>query len=299
MGALLAKLPSSANVERALGRALIISLLGDHAVASAEFATIARRWPTDVNAAWLALNYCQKDRDCDPAPFLAHVLDVDRDNAVAWLASLDSAHKHRDEGGVAISLRRAAHALTYDPQDGAIFVFVRPILGQLAVPPSCVLDEREGLRMTLGHEPTAGEWADVFAQGMEMASIGVGGAVLQTCDVRKHTLSTARRNDCIETLGKMALGDSMLMRDHAMSSLIRLLDVQASMPWRERYRQLRWLREVAGTTIEFPEGTAARIWSDGEGPTFQSLAANDGLGPPPAGWLPGETAARRLIVEGR
>ena len=138
----------------------------------------------------------------------------------------------------------------------------------------------------------------IGAHGMEMAAIGIGYSIIRVCDSSRR-LHAARKRDCIRILERLGHDETLATRHSAIRSLIRLLDPNASAPWREEYRKLSWLHGVAGSQLGFPSGTAGRMWSDGEVATWQALAREQGLWPPPGDWLPDAPVTRRLILEGR
>jgi hypothetical protein len=296
--ALLAKLPAPTTVDEALGRALLGSMLEDHHATTNEFLSVARRWPDDVPAAWLAWEYCQKDRDCDRASILQHLLAVDADNALAWLASVDDAVQRRDEGAIAISLRRAGMATDYRSQGPLVFFLARPLLARLDAPVSCHGLDEDSLRAMLGRAPVPGDIGDAMAQGMAMATIGVGLRIDQACDIRLQRLSENRKRDCAKALEWMARSGTSIARAIATRLLIRIFGPHDSAPWREQYRQLCWLRQVGPPAI-MPSGAIDHLWADGEIATQIAWARDAGLWPPPPNWLPSAPAQRRLIVEGR
>ena len=295
----LAQLPAATTVEDALGRALVRSTLVDPHETSRELAALARQWPDDPRVAWMGLNVCRKDRQCDDAAWIRRLLAVDGDNAQAWLVAMETAVRRHDDAGVALALRRAAQAPRYAPPDGMSFKFAWPIFRRAGTPQSC-LDSLSGdLAETLGFPSTAEDWADIWAQGLEMAQTGLGVSVVTECDPRTRRLSTARREDCITALRRMALGRQFTTAQVATKYLILLLGPRDSAPWREHYRRLRYLHAVLIAGLSPPRGFLHDLAAEGEIAVWQAHARANGLWPPPADWLPENDAARRLILEGR
>src|SRR5690606_1451274 len=137
---------------------------------------------------------------------------------------------------------------------------------------SC-LDSLSGdLAETLGFPSTAEDWADIWAQGLEMARIGVGYSALTACDPGSRRLSKARRQDCIALLQTMASGDRTLRAEVATRWLIRLLDPAESAPWREHYRRLRYLHAVVLPGLPPPRRLLHRLAVEGELPLWQAHA---------------------------
>ena len=63
---------------------------------------------------------------------------------------------------------------------------------------------------------------------------------------------------------------------------------------REQYRQLQWLLQKM-PFVQYPLGSGARIWAQGEVPFYESLLREKNLWPPPPDWLPHDERSRRLI----
>ena len=295
----LARLPAATTVEDALGRALARSTLVDPHETSREIAALARQWPDDPRVAWMGLNACRKDRQCDDAAWIRRLLAVDGDNAQAWLVAMEAAVRRHDDAGVALALRRAAQAPRYAPPQGMSFALARPIMLRAGVPPTCQEALSEDLLEALGSPATAEDWADVWAQGLEMAQVGLGVSVVTECDPRTRRLSAARREDCITALRRMALGRQLGTAEVATKYLILLLGPRDSAPWREHYRRLRYLHAVVIAGLSPPRGFLHDFAAEGEIAVWQAHARANGLWPPPADWLPESDAARRLILEGR
>jgi hypothetical protein len=291
--------PAQGTPDAALGDAVLRSLLGDDDATTKAFETIARRWPADARSAWIGLGYCQKDRDCGRSPWVRRVLTVDSRNAYAWLAAMDFAADRGDEGGAALALRRATVAPEYRSPAGLVFSVSLPAFVKVGTPASCMEAAGKVMARDFGHELDAEEWAGYFAHGTEMAAVGVGYAALAFCNPKERGFSKRRTADCIAILTRMSTDPSLHFQIGANTRLINLLGIEASGPFRERYRELIWLQRVIGSQQHFPRDWLQRVWTEGEVPAWEAIAQADGLWPPPRGWLPEDQLSRRLILEGR
>src|SRR5690606_34714426 len=108
------------------------------------------------------------------------------------LVAMEAVVLRHDDAGVALALRRAAQAPRYAPPQGMRFALARPIMLRTGVPPSCQEAMSQDLLEALGSPATAEDWADVWAQGLEIAMVELGVSVVTECDPRTRRLSTAR-----------------------------------------------------------------------------------------------------------
>lgn len=258
-----------------------------------------RRWPDNLDLAWLSAQHCREQSGCDHDAALRHLLALDPENAAAWLLAMQTARLRGDDAGYGRLLHRAAASSIYDPRIGVIFLQARVLLASMPQPTYCV-DQANAVELTrlLGHAPTTDDWAVAGASLLESA-LGLpayGG--LSGCNDSSQPLPVARRRDCIALLARVADGDTLLEQNLALGLLIRLTgDGPGHAQLRERYRRLRWL-----WTQVPPSGSpdySARIWADGEVAALRELAIAQGRWPPPPDWLPNDDRSRALIVSGR
>lgn len=295
------RIDATASPEDAATRALLTSLmtLGEEPSSAVHDEVIAalRRWPNDVDLAWLAMNSCHASSGCDGEAALAYVQRLDGDNAFAWLPSLAAAHRARDVERFSESLHRAANAPVYDSRMGTVFLRLRPVLGVLPFPESCapppgiaaLTDEFGGP----SYEAMLADLeATVFEHTMTMPAFqGVFG-----CRAPDLALTKSAKRDCMRLLTRMARGDTLLERAMALPQLIETApDDHRRAHWREQYRRLRWFHTL-GPEMHLVEGFAWRTWAEGEIAVLQDYAARTGRWPPPADWLPDDEYARELVL---
>ena len=260
-----------------------------------EYQAARQRWPTDVELAWLAFDQC--GTDCDHDAEIRHLLSVDPDNAAAWMVAMADAQQKHDEAGFAYALQRAANAKIYDSRMGVVFLHMRSQLARVPVPDTCrTPQELAAMRQNVGREPTDDDLRDLMAQGIEIAIAMPAFSGLSACSSRAGSLSNAQHQQCLGLLARVAQGDTLVEQGIALSVLLKIETNPSRLAqWRERYRQLQWLKSATfGKTI--PEHYATRMWSQGEVATMQAIAMQRGLWPPPPDWLPADPRMRALIT---
>lgn len=294
------RLRPDASPREALSHALLSALVdardrlqpGDGAL----FHAARERWPEDLDLAWASAVRCRASGGCDPHAALRHLARIDGDNAYTWLQHMHQAADDSDDAAFASALRRAAAAHYLDTRSGSIFLAVRPVLGD--APPEACMDAAAlaALEPSAGRTPTADDFADIEAMGMQFAESMPAYSALSGC--RPPLQGHVSRRDCIALLGKVAAGDALIDQALALRTLIELQPEQpAGSGARERYRRHLWLWERSHVR-PLPAGFIARQFNEGEVAAWQAHLAAEGQWPPPDDWLP-ENPRQRALVTGR
>lgn len=290
------------NADEAFDRAMLDVFAGSggtHAFKEyqRELAAAQQRWPDDLELSWLGYAYCRDG--CDRDAQLRHLLEVDPDNAAAWMAAMAAAQSNHDEQGLAHALQRAANAKIYDSRMGVVFLHARSVLAHAPVPGSCVTAQAlAGLRGSVGREPTNDDRLDIMSFAVESAIASPALSGIARCATRATTppLPDVQQKQCMTLLSRVAQADTLLEQQIATGWLLGLESDPARLArLRERYRELQWLQKATfGRTT--PEHYATRVWSQGEVATMQALAMERGLWPPPPDWLPDDPQIRARIT---
>ncbi|GAA5002997.1 hypothetical protein GCM10025793_08450 [Lysobacter lycopersici] len=260
-----------------------------------EYRAASDRWSSDVDLAWLALDFCNVD--CERDAYIRHLLSVDPDNAAAWMVAMDVARQQKDQHGFDSALREAFQAKIYDPRIGVVFLHLRRQLAHVPRLDSCQGPQwKSEMQRDLGRAPTNADLLDGMAGAVEMAIALPSFSGLFGCKDTAWPLTENRRKRCIALLSRVAAGDTLIEQMLANVLLIKLQpDAEKLAQLRERYRQLRWLMSIAQQK-PFPENYFARMYADGEVAMLQAIAMERGQWPPPPGWLPDDARGRALIT---
>lgn len=251
-----------------------------------------RRWPNDIELAWLAYDNCQS-HGCDLDAEVRHLLAVDPDNAAAWISAMDVANKRHDPAGFTFALDHAANAEIYDQRSGVVFMHVRKLLSSAPKSSSCQsTQDMLLLKEQIGRAPTEEDRVEIMANAYEPGPALAG---LQGCKDPGLATTKSERADCIAVLSRVERGDSLIEQLVATRLLILMQPTSSRAgTLRDRYRQLRWL--VLPPALPLPENFYSRVHADGEVATLQALAIERGLWPPPPDWLPDDPQSRALIT---
>lgn len=298
MKALRARMDPDASPDAALASALLMRMtdFGDvqlkaNSLRALETATV--RWPDDVDLARHYFLECRGSRDCDATAAMARLQRVDGHNMATWLEAMSLARQRDDDAGVHAALSRAAEAAGYDSSLGTAFIALRPALASLPLPASCG-EVLQSLARDLGRTPTAGDYADLSAMGIEMAVALPGLGALSVCR-EPDSEHTAR--DCRIVLRRLVNADTLIERMYPLRLLIELEhDPAAAAALREQYRRTLWLAKAMGPEMQKIDGFLWRTWAEGEIPLLQRHAESIGRWPPPADWLPDNPDQRALIT---
>lgn len=267
--------------------------------AGRELWTASKRWPDDLDLAWMSFRTCSPDFGCDRHVALQHLADLDPDNAAVWIWVM-----HQEEAGSTArdqALHRAATAKLYDTRSGSAFLRLQPVLATTPPPESCLSPEvRLLMSKQLSRPATTADWANMVAMPIEFLNAWMPyGGVAKSCKANTQPAMPApRRQDCMTLLARISDDGSPMAQLIGLSLQIRLAgDGDGSAQLRERYRRLRWLR---GHLQELQlGGHVMDIMRDGEVATWQTVAKEQGLWPPPPDWLPDDPRSRSLILTGK
>lgn len=269
----------------------------DRMAAQRELAEAVRRWPNNVELAWLAYEGCEADTDCDSQAALTHLQQVDGDNLFTWLPSLTAARQAGDNAAFADAMRRAAQASLYDPRWGAVVSRLRPALQSLPLPEVCLTSP--GLRelaATTGRPVDVGLHADVHSLAVEFAVAVPAFSGVTHCWRSDARLAEGVVQDCRLVLEQLAEGETLLERAVGLPGSIRLAaDTASREAWRTRYRELRWL-QTFGAEIDRIDGFLWRTFAEGEVAVLERYARDTGRWPPPSQWLPADESGRKLLL---
>lgn len=287
--------PGDAALRMLLSRMLDLSHR-DRVAAQRGIDDALRRWPKDVELAWLAYQGCGKDAGCEPRATLAHLQQVDADNLFAWLPSLAAARQAGDNAAFAHAMHRAAQASLYDPRWGAVASRLRPALHSLPLPEVCLASPgvRE-LAATTGRPVDVALHADAHSLALEFAVAIPHFSGVTHCWRSDTRLPDGVIRDCRRVLARLAEGETMLERAIGLPGSIRMAPNAASREvWRTRYRELRWLQAL-GPEIDRIDGFLWRTFAEGEVAVLERHARDTGRWPPPLDWLPDDEIGRELL----
>lgn len=294
------QLDAARSPDEAIDRLLLDFLANDPAEwmseeAGSGYRAASKRWPENLDLAWLSFDTCNEG--CDRGAELKRLLSRDPDNAAAWMAAMGEARQRKDDDGFDIALKQATEAKIYDSRMGIAFLHLRKTLADVPQPDSCRTPQwKSEMQRDLGRAPTDSDHLDGMAGAVEMAIALPSFAGLFGCKDTTFPLAGARRALCISLLSRVVAGDTLVEQMVADTLLIGLQrDPGQTAGLRERYRQLRWLMSMAQEK-PFPQDYFARIYSDGEVATLQSIAIERHQWPPPADWLPDDERGRALIT---
>lgn len=298
------RIPAGESPDAAITHALLTRMVtwqgvitpqSDFHAAGRELRNASQRWPDDLDLAWLSLQSCSPEAGCDRDEQVRHLIDIDPDNAVVWMQVM----QQQTPGTAAYdqALHRAATSKIYDTRFGIRFLHLQPVLATMPLPETCVSPEfRTQMEEQFGHPPTASDWASITAMATEALPAFVD--VARSCRVdTQQTMPMARRQDCMALLARISNGGTAVEQSIGLSLRIQLVgDDPGSAPLRERYRRLRWLLARApGLQLG---SRFTDYMRDGEVATWQTVAKEQGLWPPPPDWLPDDPRSRSLILTG-
>ena len=260
-----------------------------------EFEAARKRWPNDVELAWLGFDRCGEH--CDRSAAVQHLLSVDPDNTAAWMVAMADARERGDESAFANALQRAASAKIYDPRSGIVFLHARRLLEQVPLPESC-LSPIASLAAAFGRRYDDDERMDLVADGIEAAVTTFAWTGVSACSPKLIPLSGTQRQQCQAVLSRIARGDSLTEQVLAVRQLLLFEDdAERQRELRERYRQLRWLMTQSMPDAgPIPSRYIVRKWSQGEVVALTKLAIDRHQWPPPADWLPNDGG--RYVITG-
>jgi hypothetical protein len=259
------------------------------------FAEASKRWPNDVDLAWIGFDRCGEF--CDRTAAARHLVAVDPDNTATWMVAMADARERGDENAFDKALQRAAGAKVYDPRGGIVFLHARRLLEQVPLPDSC-LSPIASLAAAFGQRYDDDERKDLMADGLEAATTTFAWAGISACNPKAFPLSGTQRRQCQAVLSRVASGDSLSEQVLAVRQLLLFEnDVPRQRELRERYRQLRWLMTQAMPDAgSIQSRYLVQKWSQGEVMALTKLAVDRRQWPPPADWLPNDGA--RYVITG-
>lgn len=277
--------------------------------ATTAFATARRLGPNDRLVAWLEAVDCPRARGnsgCDPQAALARLQQLEPDNAAVWISALDQAVAQDDGAAIDRFLARAAAASRYEIPFGEIALLLFQTLRNVdspTMPPRVA--KALGLDFGLGRATNADDHAGIQAMAIASAVAVPAHQPLQKLCVGldgKPALA-ARLSTCIDIYAHMAQDPLLISQSIALTSLARLTaDSAAGAQWRERLRQMHWVRTQGAElmTAGVPEGYLLSVWREGEMTAIEGVLRAAGVATtPPPGWLPDDERARALITTGR
>jgi hypothetical protein len=266
----------------------------------AEWQAARRRWPHDPDIAWHAAGSCSARYGCDEEEALQHLLSLEQDNAAAWLYATVAWSRH-DKEAYDAALARAAASPHYAPRIGSVFLRLQPLLAAVPVADECVrADDAADLAKSLGHAPTADDWASVEALSLEFAfNTFTSYSAFSGCHLPAgRPLPARRRSDCIAALSWLGNGDTLVERNIALPLLIQLVGgTPEGMAYRERYRRLLYLW-LAVPRSGLLAGDPMQILDAGEIEMLRRSAIAQHRWPPPDDWLPESRRHRMLVTQG-
>lgn len=273
------------------------------------FTTARRLGPDDRLVAWLEALDCPRaraDSGCDPEGALKRLQRLEPDNTAFWLMLLERAIEQGDDAAVDGMLSRAAATSHYEIPFGEIGQLLYETFRNVDSPPlTPQVAEAFGRDTGIGRAATVDDLAAIGAMGIAMAvALPAHQPLQEACFGEDGTSSRAQRVPaCMAIYTRMAGDEMLISRNIALDSLVRLTADSAAGPaWRERLRELHWIRsEGLRLIIEGPpEGHLQSLWRDGEIAALEGALGNAGIpATPPPGWLPEDVRSRALITTGR
>jgi hypothetical protein len=267
----------------------------------ADWQAASRRWPRSLDIAWQAARNCTAAYGCDEEAAERHLVDIDPENAAAWILAMEGAARRHQNERYDAYLAHAAGSRRYAPPSGAMYRALEPLFAAMPTPLHCMsLRGIERRAARLGHLPTAEDLADETAGLLEKAlntldpGAGLGGCRSDFIPVR-----ASRRASCVAVLAMVAGGTTFREREIALPLLIPLLgDGKSGLAYRERYRQLLYLDAFALGTREKNVLADVQLPSD-EFEAWRRIADEQHRWPPPRDWLPDSPPQRALIQQGK
>lgn len=255
------------------------------------FARARQLGPTDPLVAWVEMVDCHV-LDCDRDAAVARLLGVDGDNAAAHVWAMSDALNSGDLRAARAHLRSAASARRHDPHTGQMLSLLLDARKGASVP---AMDANVStvMAVTAGSStPTdfmalqaLGQWAAIAMAPMQ------GVARLCGPDSPELARDPSLRRDCVALLTKLAEDNSTLVYAQFSTRLLMRLDPALANQWAPRMRQLTWWQEQSvplmiqgGDAIPAAE-YAGWVATQGELGAMAKLLARAGIPPkPPADW---------------
>lgn len=267
----------------------------------ADWQAASRRWPRSLDIAWQAARNCAAAYGCDEEAAERHLVDIDPENAAAWILAMEgAARRHQNERHDAY-LAHAAGSRRYAPPSGAMYRALEPLFAAMPTPLHCMsLRGIERRAARLGHLPTADDLAIESAELLEGAlNTFDPGAGLDRCRSRFGMPLQPSRADCVAVLAMVAEGATIRERRAGLVLLIPLLGAsRTGLEYRERYRQLLYLDSVVRAAAGPDVDSNAELLSD-DFEAWRRIAVAQHHWPPPRGWLPEWPPDRALVQEGK
>lgn len=255
--------------------------------------------PDNPEILFLAAAQCGSGEACRKAQ--QALLAAEPDNMAAWLLEIGWARTRNDPDAGQRALANAAKARRYDLHaDTGLRVLVETY-GDLALPAACSSEQaRAELRRATGLERDFGmlDYALVLANVSRAfpSYSAIRHQCLPQADVE---VDKARLSACRTILSRVANGDTLLEQSVGLSTLVELLgDDQEAAAWRQRYRDLQWLRDQSSDSSLHSALDLEDYLLD-EVRAIQAALQAAGRWPAPADWLPADPHARSLIQTGR
>lgn len=255
--------------------------------------------PDRSDILWLAATQCGGGEQCRDLQQV--MLEVEADNAAAWLHAMAWESQRGDQAAAERAFRQAALATRYDRHQGAGHLALLEAYAAVEMPVEC---EAPGVQAELRKLfPGRGKVGAADLVGM----IAVMATALQSPGFRDLTrrcserdgagVDAARRKGCAHILAQMAEAPTLIEQGMALSLLIELAgEGPASAGLRERYRNHHWLLAQQGSGMDSLRIEDMVIDEVG---AMQSVLRAQGRWPAPPGWLPEDPTTRSLILTGR
>ena len=278
--------------------------------AEAWFAEARAAVPGDPLVAWMEASDCGRLADaCLGDDAIAHLLEVDPDNAAVHLLALHPAVQRGDDAAIALHLRAAADADAYQTGFPELLRLIVDAHEGIAWPePGPELGEALAAMWGVPGPATAENFAAVQAFGRAMAVTYTGLRPLTEICPDDGGGSADLRDECMAVYALAARrSDALVDRLIALAHLSRLTAGDATGdPWREQLRQIYWVQARGYALLPgspdsgMTGGDYLRLYVDkGELGALQELMQRHGIpSSPPAGWLPAEPRQRALVTTG-
>lgn len=278
--------------------------------ATSAYAAARRLGPDDRLLAWLEAVDCPRalaGSACDPQAALARLQRLEPDNAAVWIMALDRPVAQGDEAAVDRLLARAAAGSRYAMPFGEIALLLFQTLQKVDAPSMTPrVAVALGADLGLGRPARADDMAAIQAMAIASAVALPAYQPLQKVCVGRDSkpVRAQRLPVCIAIYALLAQDGLLVSQNIALINLVRLtaVDAVAGPQWRERLRQMLWVRVQAmkHLTTGVAEGYLQSVWRNGELPALEAVLS--GAGVPvaaPPGWLPDDARHRALIGTGR
>ena len=271
------------------------------AVSRQAFARARALAPGDPDILWLSANQCGFDASCEAVQ--QDLMRAQPDNAAVWLMAMGWAHARKDADAERAAFERAVKSSRYDRHGGSAFMAVLDGYQGLQMPATCsAADVQEQLQelMQWGKPVTAIDWVLMQASMQEGTTLPAYSGLSRTCRPNEGApLTVSRQDDCIQLVSRVAEGDTLLEQMMGARLLVELTaGTSQGPPWRERYRNQRWMMEQSVTLHAQSTLTPEQI-ATGEVQAMQQVLERRHLWPAPDGWLPHDAEGRSLIQTGR